>query len=315
MGSAPDRGPFDAALDELYGVEPRSFVATRKRLAAALRSGGEAAAAQDLLARRRPTKVAWALNQLARREPELLTELLARAGDVAAAQTRAVQGDRDALRDATRALRAALGAAADAAVAALPTEAPDDRTRVVATLHAAAAEDDVADQLRRGVLVREAEGVTGFPLTDGDVVALAPRRAARTERPTRPARREPPPEPGDAGRRREEAGARVRAELDTLREELEDARREVEGAESEVANARAAADGAQAALAAARADVRSGEQRTRRARRHVRELEARERRLVTGLEDASNRDGAGADGLSRSSGASGSRRRPPPRTS
>jgi hypothetical protein len=289
MGSAPDRGPFDAALDELYGVEPRSFVATRKRLAAALRSAGEATAAQDLLGRRRPTKVAWALNQLARREPELVTELLGRAGDVAAAQTRALQGDRDALRDATRALRAALGAAADAAVAALPTEAPGDRTRVVATLHAAAAEDDVADQLRRGVLVREAEGVTGFPLTDGDVVALAPRRAARGERPTRPPRQEPPPEPGNAGRRREEeVVARVRAELDTLREELEDAQREVEGAESEVADGRAAAERAQAALAAARADVRSGEQRARRARRHVRELEARERRLATDLEDASD---------------------------
>src|SRR6476660_475911 len=57
----------DAALDELYGVEPSAFVATRKKLAADLRAAGDKDGARALLAARRPSTAAWALNQLARR--------------------------------------------------------------------------------------------------------------------------------------------------------------------------------------------------------------------------------------------------------
>jgi hypothetical protein len=53
---APGEGlDLDAALDELYGVDPAEFVATRARLARALKAGGDAAAARTLAGKRRPT--------------------------------------------------------------------------------------------------------------------------------------------------------------------------------------------------------------------------------------------------------------------
>ena len=71
----PD-GPLEAALDELYGTYPAEFVTARKRLAATLRAGGDKAGAKVLQAARRPSTSAWALNQLARREPALVERLL-----------------------------------------------------------------------------------------------------------------------------------------------------------------------------------------------------------------------------------------------
>src|SRR5664279_4707717 len=111
--------PLEAALDELYGVEGSEFVATRKRLAAALRSAGDAAAAKTLLAARRPTTAAWALNQLSRLEPELVDEFLERSHDLEAAQMGELEGGRGAVRDATRDQRSALTAVTDAAMTAL----------------------------------------------------------------------------------------------------------------------------------------------------------------------------------------------------
>lgn len=65
------------AVNELYQVPVDQFVAERKRLAGELKATGEAAAAKQLLARRRPTVSAWVVNQLywhARDEFEAMLE-------------------------------------------------------------------------------------------------------------------------------------------------------------------------------------------------------------------------------------------------
>lgn len=67
----------DAALVELYGLEPEQFVAGRDRLAKAVRDRDDRAAAA-VMALRKPTIAAWLANQLVRVDPDgvhALTEL------------------------------------------------------------------------------------------------------------------------------------------------------------------------------------------------------------------------------------------------
>ena len=155
---------LEAALDELYGVEPASFVEVRKRLAGALRSAGDPAAAKSLLAQRRPTTAAWALNQLSREHPELVEAFLAASHDLERAQTGELAGGREAARDATRAQRDALDAVSDAALATLGDRGTDAfRATIQATLRAAGADAAVGEQLRHGRFERELTGATGFP--------------------------------------------------------------------------------------------------------------------------------------------------------
>src|SRR5437764_9645482 len=117
----PD-GPLEDALDELYGAEPSEFVPTRKRLSVSLRDTGDKAGAKVLQGARRPSTSAWALNQLARREPELVESLLDASSALYAAQTRG-SNQPEVLRDAIRAHRDAVEAATDAATAILGARA------------------------------------------------------------------------------------------------------------------------------------------------------------------------------------------------
>src|SRR5215212_7080161 len=117
-------GSVDAALDELYGVDPSEFVAVRKRLSATLRAAGDKDAAKELLAARRPSTSAWALNQVARNEPALVESLLDASRALFAAQTRG-SNKPDVLREAIRAHREAIDAATDAALGVLGERAND----------------------------------------------------------------------------------------------------------------------------------------------------------------------------------------------
>ena len=106
---------LETALDELYAVDPADFMATRKQLVADLRAAGDAGAAKELGAARRPTNAAWALNQLARRHGDLVDQFLEQSRALREAQDQAVSGRPDELRSATRAQRDALAAVTQAA--------------------------------------------------------------------------------------------------------------------------------------------------------------------------------------------------------
>lgn len=190
MAAAERSEPLEAALDELYGVEPADFVDTRKRLAAALRTAGEKDAAKLLAGARRPTTAAWVLNQLRRREPALIDSFLDRSRELEAAQAGALSGGRDAMREATKVQREALGAVTDAALAMLETRATDAyRTQIRSTLQAASSDDAVGEQLQEGRLLREVVGSTGFPDVPG--LALVPDLEPRTAPKPRPQSRRP----------------------------------------------------------------------------------------------------------------------------
>jgi hypothetical protein len=269
--TANDDG-LDAALDELYSVAPDEFVSTRTRLAADLKSAGATDAVKELKAARRPTVAAWVLNQLPRREPDRLEEFLTRSREVRDAAP-------DDLRAAIAAQRAALNELTGAALGILASRANEShRAQITATLHAAAADESVAEQLVQGRLAREIDEV-GFPGGGDAPVTATPRKAAPAKR--RPPRAAPPAEPPeDAGaerRRREEARrAEERARLDTTLAETE---RSADAAERAHEGAQRAVEQAKADLDRARRDEREAADRARKARKLVEQLRRERNRL------------------------------------
>ena len=246
--------PLEAALDELYGVDGLEFVVVRKRLAAELRSSGDKAAAKTLLAARRPTIAAWALNQLVRREPALVETFLARSEDLEAAQMGELEGGRDAIREVTRDQRVALSAAADAAVATLGERATETyRSQIMATLQVAGADPSVGEQLRRGRFVKELSGATGFSGFPG--LSLVP-ELDPSDRPPARARpkgatkveriHQPDLAASEAGKRAAEA---ERRRVERERAAAEEAAHRLEAAEHEAQAAQDQADAAEAAAA------------------------------------------------------------------
>ncbi len=297
--------PLEAALDELYGVDASEFVPVRKRLAGELRSSGDTAAAKTLLATRRPTTAAWALNQLARRESALVETFLECSQDLEAAQMGELEG-RDAMREATRAQRAALGAATDAAMAALGDRATDAyRSQIQATLSAASADPSVGEQLRRGRFVRELSGATGFSGFPG--LSLVPDLAPAGEPPPRskagPKARPAPdaaPKPDRAAMQQaERAAAAERRRVERERAAAEEAAQRLEAAEHEAQAAQEEAEVADAAAAeihqridqltsdldAARRNARVADERVARTAREA----ARLARVATKLRSKSPR--------------------------
>lgn len=259
MAASGKSEALEAALDELYGVDPSEFVAARKRLAAELRSAGENEAAKTLQAARRPTTAAWALNQLSRQEPALVESFLAAGRELQAAQMGST-GGREAMRDATRAHREALAAATDAALATLESRATDAyRTQIIATLHAASVDDAVAEQLQQGRLIREVTGSTGFP--EGPRLSLVP---DLEEAPAPKREREPPKRATGDRTAREDAAAQKAKLAEQQRLERERA------AAEELAQRRAEAE---AAWQAAQDEVTTAESAAQTAHEQVEQLE------------------------------------------
>ncbi len=180
---------LDEALDQLYGAALAEFVTLRKELAAQLKAAGDADDAKELAKARRPTTAAWALNQLAREEPQLVDAVIDAGDQVRRAQEDAAPGEADALREAAAARRRIVSDAADAAVRiATRSGAKGDahRDALVATLDTASINPELGPALRAGRLVRESTGAIGFP--DFELGGTSP--------PRRPALRVvPQPEP------------------------------------------------------------------------------------------------------------------------
>ena len=272
MPSPSETATADAEAERLYGLEPEEFVAARDAAARALRGEGrrdEAAAVGKL---RKPSVAAWVVNRLARDEADLIEALLAAgaklrdvqlAGAAASELRTAIEAEAralDALMRPAGRIAARSGSARDAAL---------ERARD--TLHAAALDADLAEEVRRGVLVREQQAI-GFPLG-----AALPERPAPSEPPRRSKRRgaakaEPEPTPArdevtakrleraaraaasatEKLERAEEGLARASGELDAAKEELSRARRALTAAERKADGAERAAAAAERARDAAR---------------------------------------------------------------
>ena len=154
----------DGDLDELYWVSPEKFTATRSRLAAAARQRGDADAAKEISAARKPTTAAWVVNRLAlsrAKAAQRLTEL----GERLRAAHSAMDGERirELSADQRKLIDELARTAFDAAEAKNPSAAL--REDVTGTLQAAIADPDVAARLGRLVKAEKYSGFGDFGFT------------------------------------------------------------------------------------------------------------------------------------------------------
>jgi hypothetical protein len=260
----------EQAADQLYAADPDEFVDRRRTLAAAARQDGDAAAAKAIAALRKPTRSAWTLNALARADAGLIQ----RAADLGTRLRDAERRlDGKALRELSRERLELVDAMARAAFAATGQQAPSPalREEVNATLTAAFADPDVADQLASGRLLRAAQWA-GFGLDAGAGPELTVVPPAPPERPATPVGAPPakakPREPTAAERAHRERVAAAEKEVAT-------ARRQVVKAETEAAKHRDRVDALEQQLAEARHRLTDAGHRVREAKADLRRAEQR----------------------------------------
>ena len=253
---------YERALETLYQAPLTEFTALRGRLAAEMRARGDRPAAGRLIAHRRPTISAWAVNQLYWR----------------------ARGDFDAMHAAAERLRSGdLGASADyrRALAALRRRAADILTesghgasdavlaRVANTLAAVAAVGFEPDA--PGTLAADRDP-PGFDI--GRVSSLG--RASPRNRATEAKRRD------DTAEHRSVVAKPQRVtELAEKRREAERARqlRERQRLEREVADARAELSRREKALGRLQTELRTAHESVEESRSHLQALEHSLRRL------------------------------------
>ncbi|GAA4124522.1 hypothetical protein GCM10022415_30650 [Knoellia locipacati] len=169
MGESTQDGADGAVADaagRLYAVPLADFVASRKALAAEVRAAAGAPAAKAVLALRKPTLTAWAMNLVPRGDASALAELVGLGARMRAAQSRldaalltSVRGERDA---ALTAYVASVVTAAEGEGGALSVAARDE---VRASAIAALADETAAQALASGQLTR-ALSYSGFGEVD-----------------------------------------------------------------------------------------------------------------------------------------------------
>jgi valyl-tRNA synthetase len=258
--------------EDLYGVELGDFVAERNALAARLKASGDVDAAAAVKALRKPPKSAWALNSLARAQPELVQQVL----DAANAVVAAINDGGDPLRAAQSAYSRAVTAAVDAA-ADRSGVAGDAVERMRATVLAAGADPDgaVAAALRSGTLVDDA-AAPGFSFV-GVVPGAAPRpRAVPPDRGTTDPADTAAPEADTAAAEAEAAQRAVeaaeRAAQRRRARERERLQQQLERLEQRVGRLGDVAEAAEAAAVEARAQVTRAQGELDQVRRQLEEL-------------------------------------------
>jgi hypothetical protein len=269
-----ERKPVEDAASELYGLPPGEFTRARDARAKELRRDGEREAADEVKGLRKPTVAAWALNQLSRRRGKDLERLLAAGERLRAAQDELLAGgDRSALQHAAaeeRELVARLSADAAAMAGKAGERGSGVQEKVAETLHAAALDEETADELRAGRLTREREAIGGFGATGGGPAPSSPPKKSpkETQKKSTPDR---------------SAGGEA---LAAARTDERHALRELEAAERMVEHAQERADAAKAHAEEAAERARTTAQRLKEARSAATAARKAHRQAKRGLERA-----------------------------
>jgi len=170
---------LDHELDELYGLPLEDWTRARNDLVARLKKAHQSEDADAVHALRKPSVVAWAVNQLARREERAMRDLLAAGDRLRSVQEDALRGRGGAteVSRATAAERDAVRRLVSAARELLADRAaPATLDRIAQTLRSAAVDPHARPLLERGRLDEELAGVGFGPLT-----AVQPRARPRTD--------------------------------------------------------------------------------------------------------------------------------------
>jgi len=252
-GETPTFAEMEARL---YGADIDEFVKERTAAAKDLRGRGERGEAAAVAKLPKPSVAAWIVNRLARDNPGPVAELL-EAGE----RLREVQlgaGSASDLRSAADAQESAIRTlmkAGEQVAGARGSASPATLDRVRETLHAAALDADLAERVRRGVLVRE-ERAVGFPM--GLAIPEERRRSAPKPEPKTKTKVRAEPKGEPAPKQRDDVGAK----------RLERAESAAQAAREGLASAEAGLDAATRALQAATEELAA-------ARRTVAELSQR----------------------------------------
>ncbi|EID54608.1 hypothetical protein [Saccharomonospora xinjiangensis] len=270
--------PFEGVVDELYGVDPREFVAVRDQRAAQARDRGEKHLAARIRKLRKPTTAAALVNGLARHRGKDVAAL-AELGDRLRRAHRDLDGDRlrelthernDRVRDLVEKARSLASGAVGETVA----------QEVAATLEAAVGDEDSARVVIEGRLTSalsppDVFGAAWLPAgTPRGTAARGRSRARRTRQeaksaeptgssaatehaePTGSSWRTRRSEATEAAAGAQSADSRRREAEVRARRARDEARKELRAAEREEAKARRRADAARAAFEAAEHEVR-----------------------------------------------------------
>jgi hypothetical protein len=231
--------PDIAESADLFSLPLTQFTAARDRLTERLRTDGSIEEAERVGRLRKPSIVAWALNRVARLEPEQVDRLLDSHRQLREA------GSAEAMQTASELRRQAVTGLVEAAMAELRADGRPDslqtRDRINRTLLAVATDPQGESDLKAGVLVREIDPSGGGW---GDMTLPSP----------------PPPDPGhEAG----EAAGKARAKAEKLEAEADEAERRLEVAKQAVAEARSRAKSARTAADRAAKDAQAAEKTAR----------------------------------------------------
>src|SRR3954471_1578321 len=230
--SAPGEGETLDEIDQLFALPLDEFTVARNALAKRLKQQGDADAAETVRALPKPSIATWAVNQLARRDPDAVRSLLNVAARLRSAQERSLKGDRaaDELRAAQAEERELIRKLTRGAETVLESAGrPASGTtleRVSSLLRSAAVAEPGRTSLREGRLSGDVE-VSGFDAFAGVELPKAGRRSARA---------------GDdlaARRRKKREAERRRKQLEKRVRELE---ARAEAAERDAQHARKMAD-------------------------------------------------------------------------
>jgi hypothetical protein len=265
------------ATAELYSSDPDAFMERRKALTAQARAAGQAEAAKQIAALRKPTRSAWVVNRLVQAAPEVPGELTSLGDELLAAQ-RSLDGA--AIRELSQRRRQLIETLVRRAFTVTGQhDAPAAlRDEVATTLAAALADPRVAAQLAGAALTRAAHGESFGPagppalsvLPGGGAGATAQAPAEQPAEATRPARvKQTTKERAQAKAQAAEARARAQAQAQAEAEAERERRRQENVAQAE----QAVTEASQAARAATEAEQ---EQENLVERLEVRLADARE---------------------------------------
>ena len=264
---SPKATGADDQIDRLFSLPPEQFIAARDEVAKRLKAEDMPEEAAEVGALRRPTVAAWAANQVARRHPADIEELLAAGETMRSAQRRVLSGAREGgFREATDRRRKAVTKLTRSAEQVLKDSghASAGATEAVsATFEAASLDEEAAEQLRAGRLSKELPAPAGFGGVEGFQVVPG----AREERPAKGAR--PKKEDGGAARKAAEREARQ------LATEAAQARRHAIKARADADRARERMENLLAQVEEARAKTRDLEKIARDAESDAKRAEAR----------------------------------------
>ncbi|MFY2790908.1 hypothetical protein [Rhodococcus sp. MALMAid1271] len=255
---------IESVVDTLYSLAPADFVARRSAYATEFKKAGDKAGAARIGALRKPTVVAWLVNNLARQDESALAELFDLGEQLERAQQR---GDGRRLRELSTARSTSIRALTETAVSLghdLGITVGDNAVREIGnTLNAAMADLDVRDRVRAGRTVA-AETYSGFGPA---LLSLVPDAPEDDDTEQDDARETEDEHEDDRSTIDEAERNRLLAELDSAEAELDTARIDAEEATAEHQRCEAELHSAAAEVARIESELDAAKARARQSRK------------------------------------------------